>query len=56
MYGQPRYAFVDYERPLRELQMFAKFRVWSLWRLGLTRVLYFDTDVLVARSLEPLWR
>ena len=36
--------------------MFAKFRVWSLWRQGYTRVLYLDTDVLVARSLDAhLW-
>ncbi|KAL3903300.1 MAG: hypothetical protein SGPRY_011732 [Prymnesium sp.] len=46
---------VNYERPLREMQMFSKFRVWSLWRLNLTRVLYLDTDVLVVQSLQPLW-
>ena len=51
-----RHSFEAYERPLREIQMFGKFRVWSLWRLNYTRVLYMDTDVLVTHSLEPLWQ
>ena len=50
-----RQAYLAAVRPAQQLQMFSKFRVWQLHKRNFTRVLYLDTDVLVARSLEELW-
>lgn len=43
----------DDRRALEQLQMFTKLNIWTL--TSFTRVLYIDTDILVARPVEELW-